>query len=267
MRLTSLLVVLTGFGVAGASGYAAREMINEQMTARQAAEDAATVTVLVAAIDIPFGHAIERGNITAIDWPREAVPPGTFSDHAELLPAEGGEPRRVSRAIAQGELILASRVGDFGEKITIVQSLAPNHRAMSIKVDAESGVGGFVTPGDFVDVILTQGRNDALRTVTILQNVRVVGVDQDANEQNDQIQVARTVTLEVTPHDGQRLALAQEAGVLSLTLRNLTEEIVDEPLESVRLSDILQELSPVPEATSSPTIRVRRAGIPVEEEL
>ena len=267
MRLTSLLVVIAGFGTAGASGYAAREMINDRVSAAQAEQEAATIPVYVAAVDIPYGQDIERGNITVIDWPRAAIPAGTFQDAADLLPADGQEPRRARRAIAQGELILFSRVGEFGEKITIVQSLAPNHRAMSIKVDAETGVGGFVTPGDYVDVILTQGRNDALRTVTILQNIRVVGVDQDANEQNDQIQVARTVTLEVTPQDGQRLALAQEAGVLSLTLRNLSEKIEDQPLESVRLSDILQELSPTPDNVSSPTIRVRRAGVASDEEL
>lgn len=267
MRLTSLIVVLAGFGVAGASGYAAREMINGELDARRAEQEVATVAVLVASVDIPFGHPIERGNITAIDWPSDALPQGIFTEFSELLPANGEEPRRVRRAISQGELILASRVGDFGEKVTIVQSLAPNHRAMSIKVDAETGVGGFVTPGDYVDVILTQGRNESLRSVTILQNIRVVGVDQDANEQNDQIQVARTVTLEVTPHDSQRLALAQEAGVLSLALRNLTEEIADQPLESVRLSDILQEVSPGPEDTPSPTIVVRRANVATEEDL
>lgn len=267
MRLTSLFVVLAGIGMAGASGYAAREMINGQLDAQRAEQEAATVSVLVASVDIPFGHPVERGNVTAISWPRDAVPQGIFSDPSDLLPANGQEPRRTRRAIAQGELILASRVGDFGEKITIVQSLAPNHRAMSIKVDAETGVGGFVTPGDFVDVILTQGRNETLRSVTILQNIRVVGVDQDANEQNDQIQVARTVTLEVTPQDGQRLALAQEAGVLSLTLRNLTEEVADQPLESVRLSDILQDVSPVPEGATSPTIIVRRANVATEEDL
>ena len=77
----------------------------------------------------------------------------------------------------------------------------------------------------------------------------------------------QTVTLEVTPQDGQRLALAQEAGVLSLTLRNLSEKIEDQPLESVRLSDILQELSPTPDNVASPTIRVRRAGVASDEEL
>lgn len=267
MRLTSILVVLTGLGVAGASGFAARELINGQLDAQRAAEDEAIVTVLVAAVDIGFGEAIKTSNVTSINWPRESVPPGTFSPDEDLLPTNGQEPRRALRPISQGELILAGRVGGFGEKVTIVQTLAPNHRAMSIKVDAETGVGGFVTPGDFVDVILTQGRNESLRTVTILQNVRVVGVDQDANAQTDQVQVARTVTLEVTPQEGQRLALAHEAGVLSLTLRNLTEEIDDEPLQSVRLSDLLNEMSPVPEEAAKGSIVVRRGLVATQEDL
>lgn len=267
MRITSVLVLLTGFGVAGASAYAAREYMNDQLTQQRSAEEATTIGVLVAATDIPFGQPLERFNVTTIQWPREAVPPGIFTDYADLIPTSGGEPRRTRRAISQGELILASRVSDFGEKVTIVQTLAPNHRAMSIKVDAETGVGGFVTPGDSVDVILTQGRDDTLRTVTILQGVRVVGVDQDANEQSDTVQVARTVTLEVTPDEGQRLALAQEAGVLSLSLRNHSELNEDTPLSIVRLSDVLQELSPVPENANIISNIVVRRGTAVSEEL
>ena len=92
---------------------------------------------------------------------------------------------------------------------------------MAIEVDAVSGVGGFVTPGDRVDVVLTQGNNDNLRAVTILQNVRVIGVDQTSDEEKDQPGVARTITFEVSPADGQKLALAQKAGSLSLTFAPL----------------------------------------------
>ena len=279
MRLTSVIVVLAGLGVAGASGYAAKEMLNGQLQAQREAqkqaEEASTVSVIVAAIDIGFGEKIEAGNITTIKWPREAVPAGTFADATNLLPQNGAEPRRALRAIAQGELILANRVGGFGEKVTIVQTLAPNHRAMAITVSAETGVGGFVTPGDFVDVILTQGSGDEMRTGTILQNVRVVGVDQDSNEQNDQVQVARTVTLEVTPDEGQKIAMAQRAGTLSLSLRNLTEEVADQPLEPIRLSDLLNERPEpviVPEAPAvapapppKRSITVRRGLVTTEE--
>ena len=73
-------------------------------------------------------------------------------------PAEpGGEPRRAMRPIGRGELIMAGKVSEFGQKVTIVDTLAPGTRAVSIRVDAVTSVGGFVTPGDFVDVLLTRG--------------------------------------------------------------------------------------------------------------
>ena len=265
MRLSSLLLVVTGLGVAGGSVYYVQDILQAQALRNTAQdEESATIGVLVAGRDITFGQAIEPQLITTIQWPRESVPPGIFTDPAQLLPAEGVEPRRARKAIAQGELILNTRVSDWGEKVTIVQTLAANHRAMAIKVDAETAVGGFVTPGDFVDVLLTQGRNEAMRTVTILQNVRVIGVDQDSNEGTDTPEIARTVTVEVTPDEGQRLALAQQAGTLSLTLRNQIGA-EDKPLELLRLSDLLQEVSPVPENAPSAKITVRR-GIEVTDE-
>ena len=85
-----------------------------------------------------------------------------------------------------------------------------------------SGVAGFVTPGDRVDVLLTRRLdNDDMITTTVLQDIVVRGTDQLADQDVDQPSVARTVTVEVTPDEAQRLALAQQAGTLSLTLRNL----------------------------------------------
>ena len=266
MRISSLFLVVVGLGVAGGSVYLARDVITQQLTNSVAEQESATVGVLVAGRDISFGQAIEPHLVTTINWPREALPAGIITDPAFLLPSDGVEPRRALKAIAQGELLLTSRVSDWGEKVTIVQSLTENHRAMAIKVDAETAVGGFVTPGDFVDVLLTQGRDASLRTVTILQDIRVIGVDQDANENSDRPEIARTVTVEVTPEEGQKLALAQKAGTLSLTLRN-QNGATDEPLDLLRLSDLLQEVSPLPENVSAPKITVRRGVVLEEEDL
>lgn len=267
MRLASVLLILTGLGVAGGSVYLAQSLLDSQARARSATEaEGKTVGVLVAGRDIAFGQAIEPHLVTVIQWPAEVVPAGIFTDPTDLLPAKGVEPRRSRKPIAQGELILRNRVSDWGEKVTIVQSLSSNHRAMAIKVKEETAVGGFVTPGDFVDVLLTQGQDAAMRTVTILQNIRVIGVDQDTDERNDSPEVARTVTVEVTPEEGQRLALAQQAGTISLTLRN-SFGAVDKPLELLRLIDLLQEVSPVPEGTPSHKITVRRGTVISNEEL
>lgn len=264
MRLRSLMVTMVGMALAGASVYASRELLQVQpATASVDPNEPRLISVVVAAQDIPFGTTIEGHKLTTIQWPSDAVPPGVYSDFAELLPQSGVEPRRAKRTMAQGELVMANKVSEFGEKVTIVQTLGKNTRAMAIKVDATTAVGGFVTPGDSVDIVLTQGGGATLRAVTILQNIRVVGVDQQADEMDEQANVAKTVTVEVSPEQGQKLALAQKAGTLSLTLRTL-DAVVDEPLESIKLSDIIRDKSPTEEGPKK-TILVRRAGVNLQE--
>ncbi|WP_170363423.1 Flp pilus assembly protein CpaB [Ruegeria arenilitoris] len=260
MRLKSLMMTILGVGLAGGAVMIAQE----QLRRSQAAADPTIVRVVAAAEEIPFGSPIEGHKLTAIDWPADSVPAGVFTSFEDVLPTAGVDPRRAKRALAQGEILLASKVSDFGEKVTIVQTLGENNRAMAINVDAQTGVGGFVTPGDFVDIVLTQGKNESLRAVTILQNIRVIGVDQTADEDVDQPGIARTVTVEVTPDQGQRLALAQKAGQLSLSLRSLQIQ-EDKPLEAIRLSDILLEKSPVAEGAPKPIVKVRRGTTDVQE--
>jgi pilus assembly protein CpaB len=255
----SILVAILGIAVAGGSAFAAREFLDASRTTTKTDPNAAMVSVVVAGRDIEFGQPIQPQLLQVIAWPRGAVPPGAITDVAALVPANGMPPRRATRAMAQGDFVLASKVSDFGEKVTIVQSLGPNARAMAIKVEAETAVGGFVTPGDTVDIVLTQGRDASLRAVTILQAIRVLGVDQQTDQQNDAPEIARTVTVEVTPEQGQILALAQKAGTLSLTLRTL-DAAVDEPLPLVSLADILQEESPVEMPEAKKTVRIRRAN-------
>jgi len=266
MAFRSVLVALLGIAVAGGSAYGAREYLRQ--TAATAAVDPTNglVTAIVAGQNIEFGQPIQPQMLQIISWPREALPVGAFTDLDLLLPPAGGQPRRAKDNMSQGELILASKVSNFGEKVTIVQTLGNNTRAMAIQVNAVTGVAGFVTPGDTVDIVLTQGGGADLRAITILQNVRIIGVDQLANEQENAPVVARTVTVEVTPEDSQKLALAQSAGTLSLTLRTL-ENVVDEPLNATRLSDILQEKSPVEEAQKTPMIKIRRANEVTEVEV
>ena len=265
MRLAALFTAVAGLAVAGGSVYFARDYLAIDLAETQASQEDKTVSVIVASRDIKFGEAITAQMLTTIDWPREAVPEGVFNTSGDLLPKEGQDPRRARRQISQGDPLRNTTIADFGEKVTIVQTLSPNTRAMAIKVDAETAVGGFVTPGDRVDVVLTQGREETLRAVTILQNIRVVGVDQESNELNETPGIARTVTVEVTAVQGQRLALAQKAGTLSLSLRALEDERAVE-LETTRLSDLLYD-SPAPEAPEKPrpVVRVRRGSTDVTE--
>ncbi|SDE72531.1 Flp pilus assembly protein CpaB [Ruegeria marina] len=267
MRLSAIFTALTGLAVAGGSVYLAREYINLGPSAAQASVESETVSVIVASRDISFGEAIRPGTLTTINWPRAALPGGVYTDYEELLAAGGLPPRRARRPIAQGELILKNKVSDYGEKVTIVQTIGDNNRAIAIEVDAETAVGGFVTPGDRVDIVMTAGSKENLRAVTILQNIRVIGVDQEADVQTDQPSIARTVTVAVTPDQGQRLALAQRAGKLSLTLRSINDT-EDRELTMTRMTDLLRE--PTPEIKEGPArpsvIRIRR-GMDVTESV
>jgi pilus assembly protein CpaB len=108
-----------------------------------------------------------------------------------------------------------------------------------------------------------QGGSEGLRSVTILQNIRVIGVDQQSGEDQNQPEIARTITVEVSPEQGQKLALAQRAGTLSLTLRTL-DGVIDAPLDMILLRDLMQEKSPLAENEKKPIILIRRANVAEE---
>ena len=254
-------MTVIGLGVAGGAVQIAQTQLRATSTEAAAAK---FVHVIVASQDIPFGVVLDNQYITTIQWPIDAVPKGAFIDIDNVLPRQGGESRRAKRGLGQGELLLTSKVSNYGEKVTIVQTLSENNRAMAINVNAQSGVGGFVTPGDHVDIVMTRGGGADISAITVLQNIRVIGVDQMADEQLDQPGIARTVTVEVSAQQGQKLALAQRAGSLSLSLRSLDAEI-DQPIAAVHLNDILLDKSPVPDDTPRPVIRVRRGTNKVEE--
>jgi pilus assembly protein CpaB len=272
MRLSSIFMALVGLAVAGGSAQLAREMLTAPQA--DAAAQPAVVQAIVAAAEIGRGDVIEQHMLMTQTWPAEALPAGAFTDFAALLPAQpGGEARRAMRPMARGELLMANKVSAFGQKVTIVDSLAPGTRAVAIRVDAVTSVGGFVTPGDFVDVLLTRGQNDTLITDTILRKIRIVAVDQSADEMSDSPALAATVTVEATAEESQILALGQRAGTLSLALRDPNSPDTA-PVERLRLSDLVPEdpvvveeiaVEEVAAPVRKPTILVRRGTEAAEE--
>jgi pilus assembly protein CpaB len=265
MRLSSIFMALVGLAVAGGSAQLAREMLMAPQA--DAAAKPAVVQAIVAAAEIKRGDPIEPHMLMTQTWPVEAVPPGTFTDYSALLPSEpGGQPRRATRPMTRGELVSANKVSAFGQKVTIVDGLSPGARAVSIRVDAVTSVGGFVTPGDFVDILLTRGSGNTLITDTILRNIRIVAVDQSADELRDRPALAATVTVEATAEQSQILALGQRAGTLSLALRD-SDTPDTAPIDRLRLSDLVPddpvevvtpEVQEVAAPARKPTVIIRR---------
>jgi pilus assembly protein CpaB len=259
MRTRGLVLLVIGLFLAGGSVLVAHSYL-QKMTAQPGQAQAKEVAAIVVARgEIAYGAPISFEMLRLQEWPAEAVPPEAFTALEEVLGTSTQQPRRARRSMVAGEPVLRSKVSEFGEKVTIADIIDPTKRAMAIRVNDVSGVGGFVTPGDRVDVILTRRLNgDNMITATVLQDIVVRGIDQLADEDLDKPNVVRTVTVEVSPEEAQRLALAQEAGTLGLTLRNLaTTEKPD--LRSLGVNELTASPS-APKKGAAPTVTIIRGG-------
>jgi pilus assembly protein CpaB len=214
-----LLIVLSLTLAVGAAWFA-----NQWVQARTAAPEAVlTAPVVTAAMDIPFGTKIETRHVAQIQMLRGTEPRGSFHSAEEV---EG----KVARApLLSGEILLQGRFADPGNGSTLAAVVERNMRAMTVRVDDVVGVAGFLLPGNRVDVLGSRDlSNREAHTETILQNVRVLAVDQTAATEKNEPVVVRAVTLEVTPEQAEMLVKWKEQGSLQLTLRNPLDESVQE---------------------------------------
>jgi pilus assembly protein CpaB len=176
--------------------------------------------VVVATATLHFGDHLAPLYLHEVEYLPNSVPPGAFASIAELT---AGEPRVVLETIQPGEPVLASKISGNGAKASLSSIIDAEKRAVTIRVDDVSGTAGFITPADRVDVMLTRNAEGqaAPHTEILLQNIKVLAIDQVANEHTDKPIVVKAVTLEVSPEEAQKIALARTVGQLSLSLRNL----------------------------------------------
>ncbi len=187
--------------------------------------------VLVAKRGLPVGTIITADAIVYQLWPQELVQDAYFIDgeaNMELLlgtvvrhPVTAGEP------VTQGSLVAP------GDRGFLAAALGPGMRAVTVPVSARTAVGGFVFPGDRVDLVLTQSvegdEGAALQaSETILQNLRVLATDQSTettttDDGRTVVRAFRTVTLEVTPRIAEKIAVSQTIGTISLSLRSIAD--------------------------------------------
>jgi pilus assembly protein CpaB len=180
-----------------------------------------TRTIVVASKPLRFGQELTSATVRETEWPESAVPPGAFAKIADLT-REGK--RVVLSPIDANEPVLGSKITGPGQRATLSAVLGDGMKAVTIRVNDVEGVAGFVLPGDRVDVVLTrqQDRNAAMNDI-VLQNARVLAVDQLADERAEKPSVVKAVTMEVDTVGAQKLTLAASVGNLSLMLRKAGE--------------------------------------------
>lgn len=244
------------------------EMRMKSLEAQNKGKPLATSTIVVATKPMRFGTEITAQQLKEVGWPQEALPPGAFAKVADVL--SGGK-RTVLAAIEPNEPVLAVKITGPGQRATLSALVRPGMKAVTIRVNDVDGVGGFVLPGDRVDVVMTRqvDKNQASNEL-VLQNARVLAVDQVADERADRPSVAKGVTLEVDMVGAQKLSLAASIGNLSLMLRRAGETASDKT-RKITLSDLSSpDAMPDEDNSNTKTVLVRRGtakqeySVPVE---
>ena len=271
MRLVFGLVLLLGLGLAGFAVFMAQEYIseNEAALAREREKQrqiVPTTEVIITTQAVRYGDRLDESDIKKVRWPVNGVPQGAFTDLEALFPP-GEEPRTVLRAMEPGEAILEVKVTDPGEDAGVGSKLAPGMRAFALRVDVASGVSGFLRPGDRVDIYWTgQGETSSggTRDFTklIQPGIKLIAVDQSADEDRNAPTVARTVTVEATPVQVASLAQAQATGRLQLSLVGAQDEemAADVKVDQGTLLGIEERVVEVQEKEKVCTVRTRRGA-------
>jgi pilus assembly protein CpaB len=177
-------------------------------------------TIVVAAVPLSFGAALKPENLREIPWPSGSLPEGSYSSIKELV--SSGQRRVVLSPLGPNEPVLKWKISGPDARASLSSLVGEGMRAVGIRVNDVVGVGGFVLPGDRVDILFTRTSNndDNSSTDILIQNTRVLGIDQIVDEKTNQPTVAKVVTVEVNSIDAQKIALAQSIGSLSLSLRS-----------------------------------------------
>lgn len=224
MNLVRLLIL----GVAGAAAVVAAVFVRGAMDPSAPVEPVIVAApeparVLVAARDVAPGARLQANDVRWAPWPEEAVLPGYL---VQATDPEAGT--RLTGAVARngfvaGEPVFAARVVHPGEAGFMAAVLDPGMRAVAIPISARAGAGGFILPNDRVDVISAFSTDDGFRTELVVENVRVLAIDQHHSESEDGAVVGETATLELTSDQARAVALAVAVGEVSLALRSVAD--------------------------------------------
>jgi pilus assembly protein CpaB len=216
----------------------------------------ATRTVVVAASALRFGNPLTSGNLRVISWPEGSLPEGSFSSIQDVLAAGN---RIVLSPIEPNEPVLGSKLTGPGQRATLSAVLHQGMKAMTVRVSDVEGVAGFVLPGDHVDILLTRRVDKGGTTDVVLQNARVLAIDQLADERADKPAVVKAVTVEVDTLAAQKLTLASQVGTLALALRKAGEATAGDQ-RRISVEDLGRDTTPAVGPKRFSTVTIVRAG-------
>jgi pilus assembly protein CpaB len=252
MRRSNLIILVLALAMGIVAAVMARSWIAQHASAQP---EATTISAVVATTPLAFGTVLTAENVSEIPWAGHELPEGAFASKAELF--KDGR-RMALSTMDKSELVLRTKITAPGQRASLSMLLEEGTRAVTVRVDDVRGVAGFILPGDRVDVVLLRSEVQKGETENsadvLIQFVKVLAIDQLANDRQDQpavATVAKAVTLQVTPEQAQKVLLAGNIGKLSLVLRQPGEarsaqgdRITDEDLPGFKRREAVAKPSP-----------------------
>ncbi len=228
MNMKKIAVILIALFAGGAAFYLA--MVGQgggepaTVPIIQAAKEE-TINVLVAKSDISRGQSLTQDNTVWKKWPKKTVSGSTeFITDNDDNPIAKLEGVVAKNAFVAGEPLIERKVVRSGGRGLLAALIPPGMVAVSLRVNSETAAGGFILPGDHVDIAhnISGGRGKKSSTSTLFRDVRVVAVNEDFSENPETAFIdGVNITLEMTPYDAERFIAARSEGTLSLLLRSL----------------------------------------------
>lgn len=222
-----------------------------------------TQPVVVAAVDLTWGTSLTGDMVKVVPYLKESLPGGYYSD------VSGVNGRTIIYPVKAGEPIFESKLAPTTVSMGGVAAVVtPKKRAMGVKVDKVVGVSGFIHPGNRVDVLVTLSKNERQNspmTKIVLENILVLATGTELEKTGKQEKPAQVdvITLEVTPEEGEKLALAASEGKLQLALRNFTDTDSSQTRGSTIPGLLAGQAAPQPAPKSgNKPVRVQRAPSP-----
>src|SRR3954453_1346540 len=189
--------------------------------------------ILVAKTALPVGTIIDAASLGWQPWPKELMQSAYYTEGQPDADVQRLLGTVVRYQVSAGQPLTRGALVGPKDRGFLAAALGPGMRAITVPVNASTGVAGFVFPGDHVDMVLTEtvqggGDGPALKvSETIVRNLRVLATDQRFTDKDEdgktQVRVFANVTLEVTPRIAEKVAVAQSLGSLSLTLRSIAD--------------------------------------------
>jgi pilus assembly protein CpaB len=263
LNLARVILIVAALAVAGLTAFLVNLLISQKDDDETDVTDVATAEILVADRALPAGLIVTGEHFVWQSWPKNLVNKN-FIVRKKDVKIERYIGYVVKSLFNAGEPILANKLIKPGTPGFLPGALKPGMRAFTIKVSPITGSSGFILPGMYVDLVMTHRGtirgSRQLISETIMQNVRVLAIDQRVSDGGKAAQRAKNITVEVSPKEVEKLSISVRIGQIRLVVRSLARDPDEEKLAPFTMAREISDFMRLT-STGNPSLMVAKINI------